>query len=164
MTEETKDNGEIVSFSTPRLTAVEKLYVRVYLSTLSHVSAHKAVAPTLKSHHHDNPFSRKESIQFHINLHLQEKLEAIQITPEIIIEKLFKEATREGAGSNHAARIQALTQLGKHVGLFAEKKEGNTHTFNIITYDDSIKIEEVKDEEEKVEEEVNPDINFESYD
>ena len=163
MTEETKGE-EVVSFSSPRLNALEKLYVRSYLSTLSHVEAHRTVAPNLKAHHHDNPFSRKEAVIFHINLALQEKLEAIKITPEIIIEKLFKEATREGAGSNHAARIQALTQLGKHVGLFEEKKDNNSHTFNIITYADAVKVEEVVEKEEKVEEEVvNENILFTTY-
>lgn len=163
MTEEIKEEDEIISLSSPRLNALEKLYVRSYLSTLSHVEAHKVVAPNLKAHHNDNPFSRKDSIIFHINLALQEKLEAIKITPEVIIEKLFKEATREGAGSNHAARIQALTQLGKHVGLFAEKKDNNTHTFNIITYSDSVKVEEVIEKEEEVEEIIDENISFTTY-
>jgi hypothetical protein len=129
-----EEQGEVVSFSAPRLTAVDKLYIRVYLSTLSHCRAHEACTPGLKHPKEDNPFSRKEAVQFHISLALQEKADALCLSPELIIEKLYKEATREGNGSNHAARIQALTQLGKHFGMFQEKKENNAHTFNIINY------------------------------
>ena len=133
MSEETT-NEEIVSLSAPKLSALDKLYVRAYLNTLDHVKAHRVVAPSLKSHHENNPFSRKESVQFHISLALQEKMEAISITPEVIIEKLFKEATREGYGSNHAARVTALSFLGKQFGLFQEKKESTVPIINIISY------------------------------
>lgn len=136
--------GEVVSFSSPRLSHLEKLYVRVYLSTLSHIEAYKSIVPNLKQYHSDNPYSRKENIQFHISLGLQDKADAIGITSDLIIEKLYKEATREGAGSNHAARIQALTQLGKHLGLFQDKRETNAHTFQIINYSaEPVLLEEV---------------------
>jgi len=139
-------SGEIVSFSSPRLTPQERLYVRVFLSTLSHIKAHEAIVPGLKKYHSDNSYSRKENIKFHISLGLQEKADAFAITSDLIIEKLYKEATREGAGSNHAARIQALTQLGKHLGLFQEKKETNAHTFQIVNYSSTpLKVEEVKE-------------------
>ncbi len=129
-----EEKGEIKSFSSPRLSAEDKLYVRAYLSTLSHKKAHEIACPDLKAHITNNQFAKKDSVKFHISLGLQERAEAIALTPEIILEKLFKEAVREGPGSNHAARIQALTQLGKHLGLFEEKKDNNSHTFNIINY------------------------------
>ena len=142
-----EENGEVVALSSPRLSALEKLYVRTYLHTLSHPKAYEAINPGLKNYPSDNQYSRKANVQFHINLTLQERAESLSITPEAIIEKLWKEGLREGAGSNHAARIQALTQLGKHLGLFVEKKESTAHTFNIITYSDSpVKVEEVKEE------------------
>lgn len=134
MKENQIEDGEVKSFSTPRLDAKDRLYVRVYLSTLSHSQAHSAVVPGLKHPKEDNPFSRKESIQFHISSALQDRADSMGLSPELILEKLYKEATREGAGSNHAARIQALTQLGKHFGLFQDKKESTGHTFNIINY------------------------------
>lgn len=141
-------SGEIVSLSTPRLNAIEKLYVRVYLNTLSHPKAYEAVKPGLKSYPSDNQFSRKDAVQYHISLGLQDKADAFGLSADIIIEKLYKEATREGSGSNHAARITALTQLGKHFGLFQEKKEAIGHTFNIINYSsnpDISKIEEIEE-------------------
>jgi len=146
-----EENGEVISLSSPRLSALEKLYVRTYLHTLSHPKAYEAVNPGLKLYHSDNPYSRKANVQYHIALTLQERAESLSITPESIISQLWKEGLREGAGSNHAARIQALTQLGKHLGLFAEKKESTAHTFNIITYSDlpvKVEVEEVKEKEE----------------
>jgi hypothetical protein len=131
---EFETKGKEVTLSAPKLSALDKLYVRAYLSTLDHVKAHRVVAPTLKSHHATNTFSKKESVQFHISLGLQEAMEAFELTPEKIISKLYKEATREGLGSNHAARVTALSLLGKQFGLFQEKKESNVPTINIVTY------------------------------
>ena len=128
------EDGEIKSFSTPRLDAKERLYVRSYLSTLSHTKAYETINPGLSKYHNDNPYSRKESVQFHISSALQDRADSIGLSPDTILEKLYKEATLYGAGSNHAARIQALTQLGKHFGLFQDKKETAGHTFNIINY------------------------------
>lgn len=146
-TDQLEPKGELKSFSSPRLTAEDKLYVRAYLSTLSHRKAHEIACPDLKAHQTNNQFSKKEAVRFHISLGLQERAEALALTPEIILEKLFKEAVREGPGSNHAARIQALTQLGKHLGLFEEKKDNDSHTFNIIDYSSSpLAIEEVQAE------------------
>ena len=151
MSELQEQEGTVKSFSTPRLAPDEKLYVRIYLHTLSHSKAYEALKPGLSNYgpynNFDNQFSRRESVKYHISQGLQEKAEALSISPELIIEKLYKEATREGAGSNHAARIQALTQLGKYFGLFEEKKQEQSHTFNIINYSsEPLKIEEVKAE------------------
>ena len=126
--------GEVVSLSSPRLNALEKLYVRTYLSTLSHPRSYEAVNPGLKKYHISNPYSERENVKFHISLKLQERAEALSLTPDIILTQLYKEATREGAGSNHADRIQALQILGKHLGLFTEKKEDTSHVINIINY------------------------------
>lgn len=131
----TDEDGSLVkTVPTPKLSSIDKLYVRAYLSTLCHIKAHKVVAPTLKSHHSDNTFSRKEAIQFAISLGLQESMEAFSLSPEAIVAKLYKEATREGGGSNHAARVSALTILGKQFGMFQDKKEAIVPTINIINY------------------------------
>lgn len=140
--------GELKTIGTPRLSPDEKLYVRVYLSTLSHAKAYEAVKPGLTNYStylNDNQYSRRSNVSYHISLGLQEKAEALSLSPELILEKLYKEATREGAGSNHAARIQALTQLGKYFGLFEDKKQETSHTFNIINYSSSpLKVEEIE--------------------
>jgi hypothetical protein len=118
----------------PKLDSVEKLYIRAYLSKLSHSYAHSVVSPGIKHPKENNPYSRRVNVQFHIAKMLQEKAEALSITPEVILEKLFKEATREDRTSSHSARINALNILGKHLGLFQEKKEVEKFTFNIVNY------------------------------
>lgn len=165
-TEEPK--GDIVSLSSPRLNALEKLYVRTYLSTLSHPKAHEAVSPGLTKYKTDNPYSSRENVKFHISLKLQEKAEALSLNPEVILTQLYKEATREGAGSNHTARIQALQILGKHLGMFVEKKEDTQHVINIINYgsQDIKEIEIIKEPvEDKVQElSIDDTIIIEKYD
>ena len=157
--------GELKKIGSPRLDALEKLYVRTYLSTLSHLDAYRAVRPDLKHYKTDNPYALRENIKFHIALSLQEQAESLALTPSKIIERLYKEATREGAGSNHAARIQALTLLGKHLGLFQERKEESVgNVFNIISYSSGVptKIEEIK--KERVEEvKIDSNIYLTSY-
>lgn len=157
--------GEVISLSSPRLNALEKLYVRTYLSTLSHPKAYEAVNPGLKTYHISNPYSNKENVKFHISLKLQEQAEALSLTPDIILTQLYKEATREGNGSNHAARIQALQILGKHLGMFTEKKEDTSHIIQIINY--GTKEVEVKEKVEAIEniskEEIPLNIIIEDY-
>jgi hypothetical protein len=164
---ETKEaeNGEVVSYSAPRLNALEKLYVRTYLSTLSHPKAYEAVTPGLAKYHIDNPYSRKENIKFHISLKLQEQAEAMCLTPEVILTQLYKEATREGNGSNHAARIQALQILGKHLGMFVEKKADVSHTIQIINYGGTeIEVkEQIEEIEDQSEESLPLNIHIEDY-
>jgi hypothetical protein len=143
MTELNENNEQIVSIKAPRLDPVEKLYVRAYLSKLSHSYAHKVVCPDIKKGLEDNQFSRRENIKFHISLALQEQAEALDINAPKIIERLYKEAIREDKSSSHNARIQALGLLGKHFGLFEEKKKSDTYTFNIVNYGSSEKQEEI---------------------
>ncbi len=168
--EEIKEDqpGTLKSFSIPRLTPEEKLYLRVYLHTLSHAKAYEAVKPGLKGYacynNEDNQFSRRESLRYHIALGLQEKAEALTLNKDVILERLYKEALREGAGSNHAARIQALTQLGKHFGLFEDKKKEENYTFNIINYSSAPITHEVKEEVEVLEEQSEPlNVSFIDY-
>lgn len=131
------DDGKILEIKSPRLDPIEKLYVRTYLHTLSHSKAHAAVTPGIKHPRENNPYSSRDNVQFHILHALQERAEALAIDPNLIIEKLYKEAIREDRTASHSARIQALTTLGKHLGLFQDKKEKENHTFNIIHYSSS---------------------------
>jgi hypothetical protein len=163
--EKLEEQGEVVSYSAPRLNALEKLYVRTYLSTLSHPKAYESVRPGLVNYRDNNPYSSKENIRFHISLKLQEQAEALCLTPEVILTQLYKEATREGNGSNHAARIQALQILGKHLGMFVEKKADVSHTIQIINYGPGeIEVkEQVESIEDNSEEAIPLNIIIEDY-
>jgi len=58
---------------------------------------------------------------------------------EDILKMLMSEATREGQGSTQSGRIQAIVYLGKHIGMFSDKKEekavDQSTTINVINYD-----------------------------
>ncbi len=43
-----------------------------------------------------------------------------EITQDEVIEGLKKEATLEGDGSSHSARVSAWAHLGKHLGMFTD--------------------------------------------
>jgi hypothetical protein len=124
-----------ISLSSPRLDALEKLYVKAYLHTLSHIEAHRTTDPTKKVHSNDNIYSRRANVQFYISKALQNRAEALDINPSKIMELLYHEATSYGSGTNQTARIQALNILGKQLGLFQEKvNESTAPIINIVHY------------------------------
>lgn len=125
---------EEIKIKAPTLDPVESLYVKAYLSSLSHLEAHRVAAPSLKHHHHENSFSKRENILFYISKGLQNKAESLSLTPEVVLERLFHEATSYGQGSHATARIAALQLLGKHLGMFQEKQLDRAPVFNIISY------------------------------
>lgn len=43
------------------------------------------------------------------------------ITKDMVIEGLLKEAQSYGEGTSHSARVNAWTQLGKHLAMFTDK-------------------------------------------
>lgn len=43
------------------------------------------------------------------------------VTADWVIARLMAEAELTGEGASHAARVTALTQLGRHLGLFEDK-------------------------------------------
>ena len=125
---------EEIKIKAPTLDPVESLYVKAYLSSLSHLEAHKIASPSLKHHHHDNIFSKRENVLFYISKGLENRASALSLTPETILERLLHEATSYGQGSNANARIAALQLLGKHLGMFQEKQLDRAPVFNIVNY------------------------------
>lgn len=146
MTNKTADLPEsfdIIEIPLPKLTELDRLYVRAYLSSLSHSHAHKVVCPNIAKGLNDNQFSRKANIQYHISLGMQEKAEALNLTPELILEKLFKEATREGKGSAHNARVSALQVIGDYLGMFKKEEPKEQIVFHVVDYKAQLESNEV---------------------
>jgi len=62
------------------------------------------------------------------NVKVREAVEAVmltrpkptEITQDEVIQGLKKEATLEGEGSSHSARVSAWAHLGKHLGMFTD--------------------------------------------
>ena len=58
--------------------------------------------------------------------------ERVNITQEMVLEGLLKEAQREDESASHGARVSAYGLLGKHLGLFVDKVESdNNHKVQI---------------------------------
>ena len=64
----------------------------------------------------------------------QRQQQRTQIKADDVIAGLHKEATREGDGASHSARVTAWTQIGKHLGMFVDrvKHEGGPVIQTII--------------------------------
>ena len=45
------------------------------------------------------------------------------VDQDMVIAGLLKEATREGDGASHSARVNAWMQLGKHLQMFTDKHD-----------------------------------------
>lgn len=134
----------IINVKEPRLSSEDKLYVEAYLSTLSHAKAFKLLKPASKGHNYLNSYSKKENILYHINKRILLKTKALSITSDDIIDLLLQEATRLGAGSSPTARVQALSLLGKQLGLFEEVSKKDNVTYNILNYKVDLDKKELK--------------------
>jgi len=156
----------LISFKEPKLAPDERLYVDAYFLTFSHAKAHEAVNPSLKSYVNKNKYSKNKDIQYHINKKVLKKAQAISLDSDTVMDLLLQEATRLGKGSSPTARVQALTLLGKQLGLFEEKPiEKEVVTFNIINYDQKgiVDIEAKKELPEPIEEAEALNIDIESF-
>jgi phage terminase small subunit len=47
----------------------------------------------------------------------------VQITQDDVLRGLYQEATLTGNGSSHAARVSAWGLIGKHLGMFVERRQ-----------------------------------------
>ena len=52
----------------------------------------------------------------------QARSERLQITQDDVLRGLRREATLTGEGSTHAARVSAWGLIGKHLGMFLERR------------------------------------------
>ena len=52
---------------------------------------------------------------------MKARSERTEITQDEVIQGLKKEATLEGEGSTHGARVLAWAHLGRHLGMFNDK-------------------------------------------
>ena len=71
-------------------------------------------------------YSQGERLLKNVEVHraIQEAQEARSertgVTQDEVIQGLKKEATLEGDGSSHSARVAAWAHLGKHLGIFTD--------------------------------------------
>lgn len=123
-----------VTIKEPILSNEDGLYVRCYINTLNHDKAYKLLHPDAKGSYQKNKYRSKDSIAYHIKKHLIKMTETLSLDSDKILYHLYTEATLKGEDSSSASRIQALSLIGKALGMFESKKSESNVTYNIINY------------------------------
>ena len=98
-----------------------------------------------------NQLLKMPHIQEAIKKHQEKLSKKFNIQEIDILERLWVEANREGQGANHNARITALVWLGKHFGMFQDKKQEQgpaSITYNIVNYSEAPQKEKVIEEKD----------------
>lgn len=107
-----------------KLTAKQARFVEEYLIDLNATQAAIRAGYSKKS---AGRFSQELLTKTHIAEAIEKaqakRSERTEITQDMVIEGLLAEAKLEGEGSSHSARVNAWTQLGKHLKMFTDKQE-----------------------------------------
>ena len=108
----------------PGLTSKQARFVEEYLVDLNATSAairagySEKTAATIG---HEN--LRKPKIADAIRAGRAKLSKRAQISQEDVLAGLHREATTQGKGSSHSARVNAWVWIGKHLGMFVERVE-----------------------------------------
>jgi len=106
------------------LTPKQSLFVQEYLVDLNSTQAAIRAGYSQKNADKIGPeLLGKTRVAAAIREDQAERSSRTQITQDQVIQGLYKEARREGEGSNHGARVSAWVSLGKHLGMFVDRKE-----------------------------------------
>ena len=71
---------------------------------------------------------RKDELAAAVAASQSDLLERVMVDQDMVIAGLLKEATREGDGASHSARVNAWMQLGRHLQLFVDRTENVNET------------------------------------
>lgn len=129
------------------LSAQERLFIEAYTGPANYnkIKALEAAYPA----HINNKKTWKESeanqvlARPHVANYLRKHQESVSkefhLSEVDILNRLWVEATREDEKAQHSARISALVWLGKHLGMFQEKRQEAASgpasaTYNIVNY------------------------------
>ena len=101
------------------LTPKQQRFVEEYLVDLNATQAAIRAGYSVKT-------AKEQGSQNLTKLHIREAVEVAkakrtertEITQDMVIEGLHKEATRDDASASHGARVAAWGHLGKHLGMF----------------------------------------------
>ena len=139
-----------------KLTDQEKVFVEEYCGSANFNAVAAARSAGYRHHgHRDRSLAllKKPHIQRAIEGRIETRAAVAWYSEDDILKLLHKEATREGRGSSHAARIQAIVYLGKHIGMFREREkeaaQDNSTNIQIVNYSNGESIKKLVKENEK---------------
>lgn len=116
-----------------KLTAMQARFIEEYLVDLNATQA--AIRAGYSQKNADKIGSQllgKTRVSAQIAREQHARSERVQITQEMVLEGLLREARREDESASHGARVSAYGLLGKHLGLFVDKVESdNNHKVQI---------------------------------
>ena len=107
-----------------RLTPKQAAFIQEFLVDLNATQAAVRAgysARTARKIGHEN--LTKPHIKAAIEAAQAERAERARITADDVLNGLHKEATYDGEGSSHSARVPAWAHLGKHLGMFKDQQE-----------------------------------------
>lgn len=108
----------------PTLTPKQAAFIAEYLIDLNASAAARRAGyseKTARAVGHEN--LTKPAIAAAIAKAQAERAEKASLSAQEVIDGLRREATYDGEGASHSARVAAWGHLGKHLGLFVEKTE-----------------------------------------
>lgn len=70
---------------------------------------------------------RNSRVRAAIRKRMQERSERTKISADYVIQRLKEEAEYDGEGASPMARVKALELLGKHLGMFWDRKQTVEH-------------------------------------
>ncbi|TQE92917.1 MAG: terminase small subunit [Spiribacter salinus] len=111
------------------LTDMQAAFVEEYLIDLNATQA--AIRAGYKNASYGRELRTKTHVKEAIARRRAKRQQRTEVTQDMVIEGLLKEARRDGEDSSHGARVGAWKALGKHVGMFVEQSEGEM-TIRII--------------------------------
>lgn len=124
-----------------------------YPANINHKKVHKEAEA--------NAILARPHVAHQLKLHQDSVSKKFHMSEEDILNRLWTEATREDDKAQHSARISALVWLGKHLGMFQEKKQEvsgpSSVTYNVVNYSSAASIREEK-EVSSVREEATPNL------
>lgn len=110
-----------------KLTEKQKRFVEEYLIDLN------ATQAAIRAGYSENSameqgyqLLQKTSVQHAIQQAQHKRSKRTEISQDDVIKGLMLEATREGEGSSHSARVSAWSLLGKHLGMFKDRLDITT--------------------------------------
>ncbi len=110
----------------PDLTEKQKRFVAEYLIDLNATQA--AIRAGYSSKTADKIGAQllgKTWVADAVALGAQKRIRKAEVTAQDVIEGLYLEATREGEGASHGARVSAWGLLGKYHKLFTDRIEAD---------------------------------------
>jgi phage terminase small subunit len=106
----------------PALTAQQERFCNEYIIDLiGSAAAERAGYASSNARAQASRLLKNDSVKQRIAELQASRAERVEVTQDMVISGLLKEARFEGEGSSHSARITAWTNLGKHLGMFRER-------------------------------------------